>query len=249
MVDDDTYIIQPSLAALLGHLDSTKPYYLGNKLGGWNERFGHGGSSLILSRAAMRLLFDEHPEYVAQSHAYSLREELGDRLVALTLMKVGVYLEEDYTYFFNGETPVTTKVTSDRLCYPLLGFHWLNDQERMTSVAKKFRGVKEVVFWHQLWGIYGHPAFDTLADNPIRKGQDHVGREDDERKTIPGITSPERCLKACLSRSDKCMAWTWDEGKICRTATYFILGNAPENKQSGLNIPRILEQLKKCKIK
>ncbi|KAK3348435.1 hypothetical protein B0H65DRAFT_175646 [Neurospora tetraspora] len=51
LVDDDTYLVQPSLKPLLAHLGSV-PYYIGNAVGDFRIRFAHGGSGIILSQGA-----------------------------------------------------------------------------------------------------------------------------------------------------------------------------------------------------
>jgi len=75
MIDDDTYLIMRNLAHLLKAYDPSKPYYIGNgnvfvgcdnvKKFGEGPSFAHGGSGIVVSRAALKskyfhLIFNSH---------------------------------------------------------------------------------------------------------------------------------------------------------------------------------------------
>lgn len=236
MQDDDTFMIRPSLYRFLEHLDPSEAHYLGNAIGDYKGRFAHGGSSYILSNKAMARLLDENPQVVSQAYVASLDEIWGDKLVATTLMKVGIYLSERYGHFFNGERPLITKIAADRICSPLVSFHGLSEPEDMIDVGRVFAKIDQPVFWRDLWRIYSQPSLDVFDKLPIRIGQDHVGRQDDPAMTIH-VDAVERCLGACESKGQRCLAWTWDQAtQVCLMSPWVIVGERPEGKYTGLNV-------------
>lgn len=243
--DDDTFIIRPSLYRFLEHLDPSKDLYLGNAIGDYTARFAHGGSSFILSEAAMRRLFD-NPEVVSQAYVASIDEIWGDKLIATTLSKVGIYISERYGHFFNGERPLITKAAADRFCSPLVSFHGLAQPAQMREVGKKFTKFDKPVFWGDLWEIYGQPGLDVFDENPIRLGQDHVGRQDDPAM-ISRAESVDKCVATCEGRGKECLAWTWDkQTNLCIISPWVIVGDKPQDRYSGLNVGEVRRLASKC---
>ncbi|KAI1169826.1 family 31 glycosyltransferase [Nemania sp. FL0916] len=236
MIDDDTYVIKSTLNMLLGHLNFGQPHYLGNPVGDYKGRFPHGGSSVILSGAALRNLFDWHPEIVAQANLESPFAIWGDKLLATTLQKVAVYLDESYRRIFNGEHPWMTRMWSDRLCLPLMGFHGLGDKTAMEQVGEIFKDLQGPVRWSSLAKIYGVPDYQTFIDVPIRPNINYVGRLDERSTTVENVASPEQCLDICDRHSSQCLAWIYDpNGKRCDYAPWAILGDFADGRFSGVN--------------
>ncbi|XXG98645.1 hypothetical protein Hte_004972 [Hypoxylon texense] len=236
MADDDTYIIKSSLALVLGHLDSTKPQFLGNPVGDYKGRFPHGGSSVVMSGAALGKLYDQHPEVVAEAHKESATAIWGDKLLSTTFMKVGIYLDETYRRIFNGEPPWMTRMWVDRFCLPLVSFHGLGGDDAMLHVGETFKNMAEPVFWRQLGKIYGAPDFTSFVVEPIRPNIDYVGRLDEYSITVDKVTEVDECVKICHDHSTGCLAWTFDPGRQqCHYARWAILGDAAEGRFSGIN--------------
>ncbi|KAK9416902.1 hypothetical protein SUNI508_09374 [Seiridium unicorne] len=236
MSDDDTYVIKSSLALALGHLNYASPQYIGNPVGDFLGRFAHGGSSSVISGAAMAKLFDGHPDLVTEAHIESISTTWGDKLLSTTLMKIGVYLDEDYARLFNGEPPSMTRMWADRFCLPLMSFHGLGSDNRMEETNQHFKGAKEPIFWRQLGRIYGAADFDAFVAEPIRVNQDFVGRLDEHSTTVENTETVEECVRICGAHSADCLAWTWDQArKQCHYAPWTIVGDYRENVLSGVN--------------
>lgn len=232
-MDDDTYLVQPSLRTLLEHLDSTKTHYVGNAIGDYKGRFAHGGSSAILSKATMDELFIRHPEIVSDAHLESLEEKFGDKLLATTLIKAGIYLDEEHVRFFNGEQPWNAKIRADRFCVPIVSFHRVSPLE-MRRVGKTFKSETKPVRWIDLWDIYGAPPSPAFREN-----WDHVGRLDETTTTFGNVPAARNCSQTCLDHSDVCLAWTWEEGQhTCHISPWMIVGDKANNKISGINIAK-----------
>lgn len=262
MADDDTYLIQPSFRRLIEHLNPNREYYLGNPVGGEDCRFGHGGSSIILSHRAVQHLFSD-PEYLALAYRESLDETWGDKRLAVALNRLEIYIYEEYAPFFNSESPYTSKITKERLCTPVLSFHGLSSSSDMLSVSRTFEHAAEQVLWIDLWNILTDEdnigsgimpkASASLFDDSIydtgRKDWDHVGRLDEWTQTVEDVHSASPCKKICREeRPDFCLAWTWDSNeRKCHMSRWIIKGQSAEGRTTGLNVPRVKTLVQSCR--
>ncbi|KAL2131044.1 hypothetical protein VTI74DRAFT_5607 [Chaetomium olivicolor] len=238
LVDDDTFIVQPSLKPLLEHLNPRQPQYLGNAVGDFKARFAHGGSAIILSQAAMEALFSR-PKVLSSFYVNSLEETWGDRLLAKALLKLGIYLDETYCHLFNGEPPLLSKIRADRLCSPVISFHKLPSPAAMREVGERFRNVSRPVIWNDLWDMYGYMPPWRQPGARFRRDWDHVGTTDESTLTIRGVKSAEACKKQCNRRFKACLAWAWDsETGDCHVSHWMIVGKQAAGYVSGVNIPR-----------
>lgn len=247
LLDDDTYLINSSLELLLQHLDPSEPHYLGNAVGDYRARFAHGGSAVVLSHAAMRRLFVTSPQIVAAAHMESLDASWGDKLIATTAMKTGVYLDEDYARHFNGEPPRGTRIRADRFCAPLVSFHKMPAAE-MTDVARTF-GVAHApaVSWLDVWRIYHAPPFDMFLNDPVRPDWDHVGKLGEETMTTTDVKTVAACVSICNRRAASCLAWTWDaDANLCHVSPWMVVGEAAKGWSSGINARRAARLAAKC---
>jgi hypothetical protein len=240
LVDDDTFIVQPSLKPLLEHLDPQQPHYLGNAVGDFKARFAHGGSAVILSHEAMRLLIS-NLRALASVYVDSLDETWGDRLLAKALLKLGIHLDEAYSHLFNGEPPLLSKIRADRLCSPVISFHKLPSPAAMRDVGDHFRNVSRPVMWNDLWEMYGYIPPWREADATFREDWDYVGPVDESTLTMQNVKSAEACKKNCDRRSRSCLAWTWDpETQFCHVSHWMIVGGKVAGRVSGVNVPRAM---------
>ncbi|KAK0667019.1 hypothetical protein QBC41DRAFT_324696 [Cercophora samala] len=212
LVDDDTFLVETSLKKFLGHFDPEEKHYLGNAVGDFRARFAHGGSAVILSQAAMRALVKENPGALGTSYLESLDEVWGDRLLAKALIRVGIYLDEGYSYLFNGEPPRRSKIRGDRMCSPILSFHTLPEPEMMRDVGEHFWNVTEPVFWLDLWKIYGMRApwrWDPEATRRMIK--DGKERQKKAQIVLGGVKSEGECLAEYNRRfrNNNGAGWVW----------------------------------------
>ena len=247
LIDDDTYLIKTSLHLLLEHLDPDKPQYIGNPVGDFRARFAHGGSAVMLSRPTLHALFIDHPTVAAAAHSQAIIETWGDRLLATTLMRIGIYLDEKYARFFSGERPLETQIRADRFCMPLISFHGLADPKKMREVGETFARTHEPVLWSDLWKIYHGPDFDELTVAPVRDGWDHVGHTDESTGIAPNIKSAQSCLELCKERSD-CLAWIWHRSNLsCKFGPRVIVGQKNLDASSGVIAARVRKLMDECR--
>ncbi|KAL1866370.1 hypothetical protein VTK73DRAFT_4748 [Phialemonium thermophilum] len=250
LVDDDTYLIEPSFSLILRNYDPARPYYIGNAVGDYKRRFAHGGSSIILSQAAMRQLYILNPRIVRTAYLESLEETWGDRLLAAALARAGVYLDERSSRLFNGEPPEKTKLRSDRLCLPIATFHKF-DSGAMRDVGATFRDVTAPVRWVDLWDMYRGASGTKILELPLgysAEGWDYVGRLDEHTRTFKSVSSPNDCRRLCRrARDQSCLAWTWErESKDCHTAPWVVIGDKAPGRTSGIAGERIRKLASGC---
>lgn len=247
LVDDDTYLIQPSLDIVLGHYDTSEPHYLGNAVGDYRQRFAHGGSSIAISYAALTKLFaTRNAPALAAARVASLKEVWGDRLLAAALLKVGVHIEEQASRFFNGEPPRAARLRDRRFCVPVATYHHLSTDE-MREAAGLFRRAVDPVLWIDLWDLYGAPPFETYRGQPLREAWDHVGRLDEHTRTLTGAKTALGCSKFCEAH-EQCLAWTWDENEaLCHLSPWVVVGTESRGRVSGLHVDRVRHSADLCR--
>lgn len=241
ILDDDTFLVRPSLELLLSHLDPAKPQYIGNAVGDYKGRFAHGGSAILISGEAMRRLFEERPDVVAAAYAESMDETWGDRLVATTFLKLGIYLDERYSHHFNGEPPSITRIRNDRFCSPLVSFHGLRKPGEMAALGRSLAANmgSSPLLWHEVWQLFGR---EHVSVRPVtmtmQQKHDYVGRTDEHVRSWDDVRSANDCQRHCESDGARwCLAWTYEvETARCHCSPWMLLG-APdaEQKVSGVN--------------
>ncbi|KAM0564448.1 hypothetical protein ACHAPJ_000661 [Fusarium lateritium] len=248
ILDDDTFLIRPSLELLMGHIDYRKPQYIGNAVGDYKARFGHGGSGILISGEAMRRLF-EHPGIVQEAYAESMTETWGDRLVATTLQKLGIYIEEAYNHHFNGEPPSITRIWGDRFCSPLVSFHGLRKSGEMRHVGETLAKIDQPVLWRDVWQLFGGSAISALESRPTELTADHVGKPDEHTRSWGDVRSANACQKRCEQSGRRCLAWTYEmENERCHTSPWLLLGaDGATGKASGVNWPEVKPLLNSCR--
>ncbi|SPJ93234.1 uncharacterized protein FTOL_13840 [Fusarium torulosum] len=248
ILDDDTFLIRPSLELLMSHIDYRKPQYVGNAVGDYKARFGHGGSGILISGEAMRRLF-EHPGIVQEAYAESMTETWGDRLVATTLQKLGIYIEEAYNHHFNGEPPSITRIWGDRFCSPLVSFHGLRKPGEMRRVGETLATREQPVLWRDVWQLFGGSAISALESRRTELTADHVGKPDEHTRSWGDVRSANACQKRCEQSGRRCLAWTYEmEIERCHTSPWLLLGaDGAAGKASGVNWPQVKPLLNSCR--
>lgn len=202
---------------------------------------------------------------VAKARRASLTETWGDRLLADALLRLGVFVDEDASRFFNGEQPSASRLRADRFCAPVATFHRLSAGE-MADVGRMFRGAVDPVLWVDLWDMYavrggrrreravaaspsasGDSSSGVQEKAPGRVGWDHVGALDEHTETIANMKGVPGCSKLCGSRR-RCLAWTWDEEKgLCHLSPWVTVGREAAGMVSGSNVDRVKALADECR--
>jgi len=198
----------------------------------------------------MSLLFEHNPAVVDDAIQESTTTIWGDKLLATTLMKVGVYLDESYSLLFNGEPPRMTRMWLNRFCLPLLSFHSLGtgNGEGMDELSHALKSVQGPVFWRELGHIYGLDDFDTFENEAVRQDVNYVGRIDEYGTRYEDVLSYLACSEKCLGGSN-CLAWAWEqETRNCFTAPWIIVGQTSPGFLSGINAALAKRTAQKCEL-
>ncbi|KAL3423595.1 hypothetical protein PVAG01_05342 [Phlyctema vagabunda] len=164
LLDDDTYILDASLRVVLEQLDPLVPHYIGNAIDDYKARFAHGGSAVVFSQAAMDRIFIQNPSLGSSAHLESVDARLGDKLIATTAMRSGIYLDERYNRHFNGEPPQITRIRGDRLCAPIISFHQLVP----VADARCGEKVQEYCGYHLVDRPLAHLRSTDVRDTPLQ---------------------------------------------------------------------------------
>jgi hypothetical protein len=127
-IDADTYVIWSSLVEWLAKLDPTKESYLGSLSFINDLPFGHGGSGMLLSGAAMRN-FVVHHNGTAGRWDYKMQKECcADWVLAQILKEYGMGLMNSWPTI-QGDPQSTIPFDGTRWCQPLVTMHHVSPFE------------------------------------------------------------------------------------------------------------------------
>lgn len=248
IVDDDTYIHTPSLLHLLSTLDHRKPHYLGNAIGSYTSRFGHGGSAVLFSSGAMHKIFVQNPHLVTLARKESLTADYGDEVIAKMAQRAGVFLNEDLSHHFNGEPPKTSFVSADRICTLLLSFH-KQTPEQIAEDAKILGKIQTPITWGDIGKLFDGPRVEDAEDGKVRWDFDFVGEREGGGggvMEVKGVKSSAHCALMC--RGKTCLAWVFEKtGGVCKLAPWYMVGEKKVGKASGINKIRVRDLMQSCR--
>jgi len=169
-----------------------------------------------------------------------------DKLLATTLMKINVLLDERYELLFNGESPRNTRIWATRVCLPIVSFHHLENSQDTSELTRLLKDRNELVHWNDIWKIYQEPDIESFLTQPIRIDEDHVGGIDSSSIRLQHIQDPETCLKACNIHKT-CIAWTWfSKDRTCSISPWMVVGRRSRGKFSGVHAMRVGNRLARC---
>lgn len=123
-IETDTYIFFPTLVKWLERKKSSEPLYMGSPTSIGNQRFAHGGSGYILSKAAMENLLAGNKDHQLstiwdekiQNHC------CGDFGIGKALSDSGTPLTESWP-MCQGEPPATIPFGEQHWCQPVVTMH------------------------------------------------------------------------------------------------------------------------------
>lgn len=125
LIDADSYIVWSNLLDWLDTLDPTKKSYFGSEVAISGTRFAHGGSGIVLSKAAMQELVVVHNDTATRWDSQIDGKCCGDLVLSMALQDYGIQLEDAWP-LMSGERPSTMPFgpgTPEYWCRPALSFH------------------------------------------------------------------------------------------------------------------------------
>lgn len=156
-VDADTYIFWPTLVHWLKTLDPTKKAYFGSDASIGGAHFGHGGSGIVLSNAAMHEVAVKHPGTARQWDSQVNRYCCGEVPFSHALKDYGIVLQDTWP-LMSGENPTTIPFgpgTPEYWCGPAVSMHHITPKRFKELAAFEKRRPKPTVSMSCGWGDFG----------------------------------------------------------------------------------------------
>ncbi|KAJ3326267.1 hypothetical protein HDV06_000143 [Boothiomyces sp. JEL0866] len=206
MIDDDTYVFMENLHFRLAHFKPEKPYYFGSanvftgcdsvKKLGKGPFFAHGGSGIVLSKAAIKKLVPIIDSCLPKYHQCWA----GDIRLALCLRDAGILLGDPLHFYrdpphdkFNYTKPCALPNTFHHLLVPQVQKLY---EIEMAARKKNKRGL---VTMDEIFQNFINDDYKQDAD---RKGKPYAQKE---------MSQVEQCKEYC--RQDlNCISYTLDGG-------------------------------------
>lgn len=144
LIDADTYVLWPNMLRWLQALDPTKKSYFGSEVSIGGTRFAHGGSGIVLSKAAMYELVVTFKGTAEKWDSKTYDHCCGDLVLSMALGEHGTQLQDVWP-LMSGETPFTMPFgpgTPDYWCQPALTMHHLTPDD-MRKLAE-FEGSRKL---------------------------------------------------------------------------------------------------------
>jgi hypothetical protein len=130
-IDADTYVFWSNLVMWLETMDPTKKSYIGAAAEINDQRFAHGGTGIILSKAAVYDLVVRHNGTAAHWDPHIHEHCCGDYVLAMALKDCGTKLRSVYPYM-SGEALSSIPFgpgTTEYWCRPAVTMHHLTTAE------------------------------------------------------------------------------------------------------------------------
>ncbi len=130
-VDADTYLVWENMHRWLATLNPNNKYYFGSQVTLSRTRFAHGGTGIVLSRAAIHELAVVNKGTAASWDPKIHAECCGDFVLGRALEKMGILLQDVWP-LMSGEAPSTMPFgpgTPEYWCRPALTMHHLSPGE------------------------------------------------------------------------------------------------------------------------
>ncbi|KAF2095471.1 hypothetical protein NA57DRAFT_59474 [Rhizodiscina lignyota] len=236
-IDADTYVVWPTLLEWTRRLDPSKVLYLGSlSLVNENE-FAHGGSGILMSRAAMHKVVVEHNGTAARWDSRLQHECCGDFGLAMAIREFGINVTE-VSPTIQGDSPRQIPFAPDHWCKPLATLHHITSYgfEELRKFEHQRSNRSEPLTFAELY--HGLMA-DEIFKLDERNDWDNLS----EGNPVPDVHTSEDCRKACQA-NEECFQSLYD-GTKCRLETWkFRVGvsrNATDSNrwQSSWNSSRI----------
>ncbi|EHK99291.1 hypothetical protein M7I_4856 [Glarea lozoyensis 74030] len=242
-IDADTYVFLSSLAVWLALLDPLKEALIGNVALIIGKEFAHGGSGILMSRAATRSFVVDHNGTAARWDAEMRNNCCGDWVLAQIFNGYGVQLKPASPMLY-GEALGSIGFEGGNWCQPVASLHHVEKGEADRIGAFEGRRVDRDA------AVTYAEIFDGLILESIPSESRADWDNSSEDETVKDIDSMESCVSAC-EKNDKCLQLRFN-GNECMLGTKKVkLGEVDKPKkedgkdekkwQSGWNRTRIAE--------
>lgn len=246
MIDADTYIMFDNLINWLAKYNGKNNYHLfGSAAYVDSESFAHGGSGIVISRAAVEDSIGKDPNLVYKYKNQTFDECCGDLMVARMLrdtLNITVFtgFDDDYFSVFQGNPIWEIDFFNKKWCQPILSFHHLtsHDVELLWEYEKMRRRYnKEHIYYIDIYHDFvapyitsaGRKNWDNKADDLFYSYKSD-NRQNWKPKSEGGpVVRPYENAKACKKACEDwetCKSWRYlPNSKYCGMSSWsFKLG-------------------------
>lgn len=129
-IDADSYVIMSTLIAWLEKLDPAKKSFMGSLNYIVGKSFAHGGSGILLSRAAMHSFVVTHNGTAARWDPDLHDNCCGDWVLAQAVKEYGMEVMQAHPTI-NGDEPPAIPFSSGRWCQPFATMHHISPDEAL----------------------------------------------------------------------------------------------------------------------
>ncbi|KAL3417766.1 hypothetical protein PVAG01_10776 [Phlyctema vagabunda] len=236
-IDADTYVIWSNLVLWLGTLSPSKKSYFGSEVSISGVRFAHGGSGIILSRAAMYELAVIHNGTAAHWDAMIRERCCGDLVLGLALKELGTELQDVWPTM-SGEAPATMPFgpgTPEYWCRPALTMHHLSpsDMSDLSSfeMQRLASGIQSPLSHAEIFKEF---LLDEIQSS--RDDWDNLAADPGEFGKTGGILSEmasfEDCARTCEANLN-CFQYSHN-GNRCHVGMSVRLGYKKQANEDGM---------------
>lgn len=251
-IEADTSLSWVNLLLWLKRMDPKDEFFLGaqNVIG--DTTFGHGGSGIVVSRAAAKKLADfrekkGRQEYDEQWEEVTSRSCCGDEVIARAFLEADVPLTHAWPRL-QGEKISNVDWTDTHWCAPSMTWHHVTagDLDSLWQFGSEWvhnHGWDTPYLYRDLYAIYIERQIASNRTGWNNLSQDRklispsVGHDkeikswssykDWEQKATESFDS---CAEACQIESKHCVQWMWSPGR-CYLSEQIRLGKIDDRKE------------------
>ncbi|KAB8239588.1 uncharacterized protein BDW43DRAFT_258559 [Aspergillus alliaceus] len=263
-VEADTYLFWGNLVQWLERMDPGQPLYLGSAATFNGEKFAHGGSGVILSRAAMARVLDGDPDLAARYDERMHEEIYGDYVLMKALKEKGIPLSDKWP-MMQGEKQNTLPFGPGpdsgvrHGCQPLITMHsvtpmdvnamWNYEQRRQTPEVPLLIGELYDYFMGRALPSERNDWYNLSDDLMFRAPGVEGTRQKSPLELTPveelAYSSFELCRKACKEHP-KCFQYSYHD-QTCGFSFSYRLGyrKDPEGDDGPYKSGWLLDRIEK----
>lgn len=205
-IDADTYVVWSSLVSWLPTLNPSKKLFIGSKTYDNGQAFAHGGSGLLLSKAASQDLVVVHNGTAARWDSQMDKIFYGDSLLARALQEYGISVTNSFP-MFNGETPSTLWFHAGVWCMPIVTLHHIStsESEELKAFEERRPDQNAPLLYAEL---FNGMVSDMIPDHDLEEWDNRC-----EGATVSDIVSADDCKVAC-DKEPECLQSLYKEN-VC----------------------------------
>ncbi|KAK0113522.1 hypothetical protein ONS95_013776 [Cadophora gregata] len=211
-IDADSYILWPSFMAWIRKLDPSKKSLLGSLACLGELQFVHGGSGILISRAATESLVVANNGTAARWDSRIAGNCCGDGILAEAFKDIGIPVMNAWPSI-NGESPSTIRFGSTDWCEPIVTLHHVSaaDAHGLRGFEDRRRDKSAPVLYSEL---FADLVWDMIPGS--LENWDNMS----DGKTVPNIKTALECTRAC-ERDRHCLQSLFN-GEECKLGTKTI---------------------------